>query len=226
MHDLTPSTSGPPSGVSKQQNAAAPPSGGAQQQQGLGQHSRADDARSSAAEQPPQQQLQQLHTGSKLATAYSEGSGPTDRELSAADAARSPHNLQPAGFRTMSAGELAKEVHQLQWVGHGGYGAVYKGVWQGANVAVKFTVAEFLDVEGATAHEAVLSKILSHPNVVQVRRRGGGEERAGGRITPRSSVAGRWRGEEGWAGRGRGGWPRALCSGLLPGTSLGRERLG
>ncbi|KAG2500059.1 hypothetical protein HYH03_002336 [Edaphochlamys debaryana] len=75
--------------------------------------------------------------------------------------------VQPSGFQCMPAVLLAKEVAQLSWVGHGGYGAVYKGVWQGANVAVKFTVADYMDFAGASAHEAVLSKMLSHPNVVQ-----------------------------------------------------------
>ncbi|GIL73264.1 hypothetical protein Vretimale_4866 [Volvox reticuliferus] len=79
----------------------------------------------------------------------------------------SPPNVQPSGFQCMPASVLAKEVAQLSWVGHGGYGAVYKGVWQGANVAVKFTVADYMDFAGASAHEAVLSKMLSHPNVVQ-----------------------------------------------------------
>ncbi|KXZ56531.1 hypothetical protein GPECTOR_1g477 [Gonium pectorale] len=75
--------------------------------------------------------------------------------------------VQPSGFQCMPAALLAKEVAQLSWVGHGGYGAVYKGVWQGANVAVKFTVADYMDFAGASAHEATLSKMLSHPNVVQ-----------------------------------------------------------
>ncbi|GLC44332.1 hypothetical protein PLESTB_000481300 [Pleodorina starrii] len=78
-----------------------------------------------------------------------------------------PPSVQPSGFQCMPASMLAKEVAQLSWVGHGGYGAVYKGVWQGANVAVKFTVADYMDFAGASAHEAVLSKMLSHPNVVQ-----------------------------------------------------------
>lgn len=45
--------------------------------------------------------------------------------------------VQATGFQCMPAEQLAKEVAQLSWVGHGGYGAVYKGVWQGASVAVK-----------------------------------------------------------------------------------------
>ncbi|GFR41123.1 hypothetical protein Agub_g1768, partial [Astrephomene gubernaculifera] len=79
----------------------------------------------------------------------------------------SPSGVQSSGFQCMPPDVLAKEVAQLSWVGHGGYGAVYKGVWQGANVAVKFTVADYMDFAGASAHEAVLSKMLSHPNVVQ-----------------------------------------------------------
>lgn len=37
---------------------------------------------------------------------------------------------------------------------------VYEGVWQGATVAVKFTIAEKLDT---SAYELLFSKILSHP---------------------------------------------------------------
>lgn len=41
-----------------------------------------------------------------------------------------PPKIQPSGFQTLSPDSLANEVAQLSWVGHGGYGAVYKGIWQ------------------------------------------------------------------------------------------------
>lgn len=46
----------------------------------------------------------------------------------------------------------------------GAQGVVYEGQWQGAVVAVKFSVVERLD---AAAYELLFSKMLSHPCVVQ-----------------------------------------------------------
>lgn len=69
------------------------------------------------------------------------------------------------GLMTLEA--LAHEIQQLTWIGQGGLGTVYKGIWQGAPVAVKFMCTNSLDLTSATAREAVLSKLLSHPNVVQ-----------------------------------------------------------
>jgi hypothetical protein len=46
----------------------------------------------------------------------------------------------------------------------GSQGIVYEGVWQGATVAVKWSIADQLDTG---AYELLFSRLLSHPNVVQ-----------------------------------------------------------
>lgn len=46
----------------------------------------------------------------------------------------------------------------------GSQGMVYEGIWQGASVAVKWSVVDKLD---ANASELLFGKMLSHPNVVQ-----------------------------------------------------------
>lgn len=68
--------------------------------------------------------------------------------------------------------DLAAEVddHQLmvqEVVASGGYGTVYRGMWQGLQVAVKTVLFSTASVNRRLAlQEAALSKSISHPNIV------------------------------------------------------------
>ena len=61
------------------------------------------------------------------------------------------------------------EVDLISKLGGGAFGSVYKGQWHGAPVAVKYirTRTDRADSLGAAIREVMLSKKLSHPNVVQ-----------------------------------------------------------
>ncbi len=61
------------------------------------------------------------------------------------------------------------EIDLAEQIGRGGYGAVYKGSWRGAQVAVKYIICDVADADAVyqTVREVVLSKKMSHPNVVQ-----------------------------------------------------------
>ena len=41
---------------------------------------------------------------------------------------------------TLNLGAISREIRGLSWIGQGGGGAVFQGLWQGAPVAVKFMV--------------------------------------------------------------------------------------
>lgn len=58
----------------------------------------------------------------------------------------------------------------LQWIGQGSRGVVYRGTWHGAPVAIKYVVCPTVTALTRNATEAVLSKMLSHPNVLQTFR--------------------------------------------------------
>ncbi|GLI71407.1 hypothetical protein VaNZ11_016534 [Volvox africanus] len=67
---------------------------------------------------------------------------------------------------TLNLAALSREIRALHWVGQGGGGAVFQGVWQGAPVAVKFMLATRPEHVDATALEAIVSLAVGHPNVV------------------------------------------------------------
>lgn len=85
-----------------------------------------------------------------------------------AEAEEGPYaTLRVNTWRLKTLPEIAAEISQLAWIGQGGFGIVYKGIWHGASVAVKFMRTKSLDLKSELAREVVLSQMLCHPNVVQ-----------------------------------------------------------
>ncbi|GFR51773.1 hypothetical protein Agub_g14229 [Astrephomene gubernaculifera] len=95
--------------------------------------------------------------------------------------------MPPMLLESLNLTALSREITALRWIGQGGGGAVFQGVWQGAPVAVKFLLTDPAGVEAgaaaaavggdaaaatqavaahAAAIEGVLSTVVNHPNVV------------------------------------------------------------
>ncbi|PRW57603.1 serine threonine- kinase drkC [Chlorella sorokiniana] len=81
-----------------------------------------------------------------------------------------PGSAVGAGLPSMPPGEVhMDEIDLIECIGKGGYGCVYKASWRGAGVAVKYIKCPTDDSDslGRAIREVVLSKKMSHPNVVQ-----------------------------------------------------------
>ncbi|GLI63145.1 hypothetical protein VaNZ11_006054 [Volvox africanus] len=59
------------------------------------------------------------------------------------------------------------EMQQMALIGSGGGGCVYIGRWRGVTVAIKFIVSSNDDQLTRSQREALLSRLASHPHVVQ-----------------------------------------------------------
>ncbi|KAK9833636.1 hypothetical protein WJX74_001172 [Apatococcus lobatus] len=74
--------------------------------------------------------------------------------------------------QVLESGNLQVQMDEIdleEQIGRGGFGAVYKGSWRGAQVAVKYIICDVADADAVdqSVREVVLSKKMSHPNVVQ-----------------------------------------------------------
>lgn len=75
-------------------------------------------------------------------------------------------------LQVLESGNLQVQMNEIdleEQIGRGGFGAVYKGSWRGAQVAVKYIICDVADADAVdqSVREVVLSKKMSHPNVVQ-----------------------------------------------------------
>ena len=92
-----------------------------------------------------------------------------NRLLSMPALANSNIQVEPQQINPNVAVDL-REIDLTEQIGKGGFGAVYKGTWRGAPVAVKYAPCNTsnLDDIGQSVREVVLSKKMSHPNVVRL----------------------------------------------------------
>ncbi|EFJ44078.1 hypothetical protein VOLCADRAFT_106555 [Volvox carteri f. nagariensis] len=69
-----------------------------------------------------------------------------------------PVALSAPGSFNLAA--LSREITGLRWIGQGGGGAVFQGMWQGVSVAVKFLLTEADGLVDAAALEGVVSSVV------------------------------------------------------------------
>ncbi|GFR51772.1 hypothetical protein Agub_g14228, partial [Astrephomene gubernaculifera] len=155
-----------------------------QQQQHPSQHHPNQPPQQQPQQQAQQQQQQHLFqplavalTPSSAAAAAAAAAGHMEGKRTVRDASQISllhmlHFGTPSGhvplqhLATTNVALLSRELRALSWVGQGGGGAVFQGVWQGAPVAVKFMLAASPAHVDATALEAIVSLAVGHPNVV------------------------------------------------------------
>lgn len=72
--------------------------------------------------------------------------------------------------------EISPDLVAQQQLGHGGFGTVYKGTYQGATVAIKVMAGRQHERQAMKdAMEMAVLMTISHPNTVQVGRLGQGD---------------------------------------------------
>ncbi len=94
---------------------------------------------------------------------------PTGFLLSPAPGAADQSNNNNSTFSSGADEIHMDEVDLISKLGGGSFGSVYRGAWRGAPVAVKYirTRTDKADSLGGAIREIVLSKRLTHPNIVQ-----------------------------------------------------------
>jgi len=113
--------------------------------------------------QPQQQgqQGQQQSDNSPARTSSKNTSSSSEVTSSAWDRARQT-------FALTRPEELFDDLHDLKYIGAGGYGKVFKAVWRSAPVAVKLVPSSSPELFKSSSYkEALLCKELCHPNIVQ-----------------------------------------------------------
>ncbi|KAF5835794.1 kinase-like domain-containing protein [Dunaliella salina] len=113
-------------------------------------------------QQSPQGRLQQQQGETSTAgTSNTNTSSSGEATSSAWDRARQT-------FALTRPEELFDDLHDLKYIGAGGYGKVFKAVWRSAPVAVKLVPSSSPELFKSSSYkEALLCKELCHPNIVQ-----------------------------------------------------------
>ncbi|KAG2497990.1 hypothetical protein HYH03_004249 [Edaphochlamys debaryana] len=70
-------------------------------------------------------------------------------------------------LRASSLTELSTQLEWLRWMASGSSGRVYTALWKGSPVAVKLVISATPDQLRENAREALLSRVTSHPALVQ-----------------------------------------------------------
>ncbi|GIL43506.1 hypothetical protein Vafri_1215 [Volvox africanus] len=94
----------------------------------------------------------------------------TTTGLMAAAAAAAAAERELGLIRVSSLKELSGQLEGLRWLASGSSGRVFTGLWKGSPVAVKVVLSDTPDQLLESCREALLSRVVSHPAICQVRR--------------------------------------------------------